>query len=77
MISSILEQELHEHLRQLPVEQQRQVVDFARALSVTRVRGVPGQTLLQFAGAIAADDVVAMAEAIEDGCERIHYRKIN
>ncbi|HEY0605413.1 MAG TPA: hypothetical protein VGD58_21005 [Herpetosiphonaceae bacterium] len=46
MISSTLEQKLHEHLRRLPVEQQRQIVDFARALSITRVRGVSGQTLL-------------------------------
>lgn len=72
MISSTLEQELHEHLRHLPVEQQRQVVDFARALSVTRVRGVPGQTLLQFAGAIAAEDVATMGQAIEDGCEQVN-----
>jgi hypothetical protein len=72
MISPTLEQELHEHLRRLPVEQQRQVVDFARALSVARVRGVPGQALLQFAGAISADDVTTMAQAIEDGCEQVN-----
>jgi hypothetical protein len=72
MISPTLEQELHEHLHQLAIEQQRQVVDFARALAVTRVRGVPGQTLLQFAGAIEADDVATMAQAIEDGCEQVN-----
>lgn len=31
MINPSLEQELHEHLRHLAIEQQRQVVDFARA----------------------------------------------
>jgi hypothetical protein len=72
MISPTLEQELHEHLSHLAIEQQRQVVDFARALAVTRVRGVPGQTLLQFAGAIEADDVATMAQAIADGCEQVN-----
>lgn len=72
MISPTLEQELHEHLQRLPVEQQRQVVDFARALSVARVHGVSGQALLQFAGAIPADDVITMAQAIEDGCEQVN-----
>ncbi len=72
MISPTLEQELHEHLRHLAVEQQRQVVDFARALAVTRVRGVPGPTLLQFAGAIEAADVATMAQAIEHGCEQVN-----
>jgi hypothetical protein len=72
MISPTLEQELREHLSHLPLEQQRQVVDFARALALTRVRGVPGHTLLQFAGTIEADDVATMAQAIEDGCEQVN-----
>jgi len=72
MISPMLEQELHEHLRHLGVEQQRQVVNFARALAVSQVRGVPGQTLLQFAGTIGADDLALMKRAIDDDCEQVN-----
>lgn len=71
MINPALERELHEHLSHLALEQQRQVLDFARALAVTRVQGVPGESLLQFAGAIEADDLVVMVQAIEDGCEQV------
>lgn len=73
MVNTTLEQELHEQLRHLPWEQQRQVVEFARALAATRVHGVPGHALLQFAGTIEADDVATMAQAIEDDCEQINY----
>jgi len=34
------------------LEQQRQVLQFARALATVKVRGVPGQNLLHFAGTI-------------------------
>jgi len=59
-------------LGSLTVEQQQQVLGFVRALAATRVRGVPGQTLLRFAGAIDASDLTTMAQAIEEGCEHIH-----
>ncbi len=72
MISSIIEQELHKHLSQLAIEQQRQVVDFARRLATSQVHGVEGKTLLQFAGAIEADDLAIMARAIEDDCEQVN-----
>jgi RHH-type transcriptional regulator, rel operon repressor / antitoxin RelB len=33
-------------------------------------RGTPGKDLLQFAGTISPDDLEAMKQAIEEGCER-------
>jgi hypothetical protein len=69
-----LEEEICEHLQQLPLEQQQQVLTFVRALIATRIRGVPGQTLLRFAGAIDASDLATMAQAIEEGCEHIHAK---
>ncbi len=71
MINPTLEQELHEHFSHLAIEQQRQVINFARALVVSQVRGVQGQALLQFAGTIEADDLALMARAIEDDCEQV------
>ncbi len=71
MTSQGLEQQIHEQLRHLPFEQQRQVLDFARALVVTRTRGTPGRALLRFAGAINVEDLAIMAQAIEKGCEKV------
>lgn len=66
-----LEAEIREQLHRLPLEQQRQVLEFARALVATQVRGVPGQTLLRFAGTIDTNDLAMMAQAIEAGCEQV------
>jgi hypothetical protein len=37
----------------------------------TRVRGVPGQALLRFAGLVESDDLALMKQAIEDDCEQV------
>ena len=67
-----LEEEICAHLQQLSLEQQQHVLGFVRALVATRVHGVPGQTLLRFAGTLDAGDLLSMAQAIEEGCEHIH-----
>jgi hypothetical protein len=72
MSTSTLETEICAQLQQLPLEQQRHVLEFVRALVAARVRGVPGQALLRFAGVIDASDLATMAQAIEDGCEQVH-----
>jgi hypothetical protein len=71
MIAQTVEAEIREQLSQLPVEQQRRVLEFARSLVAARVRGVPGKVLLRFAGAINTDDLTAMKQAIEEGCEQV------
>lgn len=60
-----------EQLKALPYEFQWRVFEFARALAVSIPRGVPGQQLLRFAGAIPLDDLQVMRQAIEDGCEQV------
>ena len=72
MIVPKLETEICEYLHQLPLEQQRHVLEFVRALATAQGRGVPGQALLRFAGAIDASDLATMAQVIEDGCEQVH-----
>jgi hypothetical protein len=72
MTVSKLEVEICQYLHRLPLEQQRHVLEFVRTLAATQVRGVPGQALLRFAGAIDAGDLATMAQAIEDGCEQVH-----
>ncbi len=72
MIVSELEAEICEYLHQLPLEQQRHVLEFVRTLTAVHIRGVPGRALLRFAGTIDASDLVTMAQAIEDGCEQVN-----
>ena len=71
MVIPVLEQELHQQLEHLPLGQQRQVLDFARALASARARGVEGQKLLQFAGTIGSAELQAMSQAIADDCEKV------
>ena len=71
MVSSVLERELHQQLEHLPFGQQRQVLDFARALASSRARGIAGQKLLQFAGAIEIDDLKVISQAIAEDCEKV------
>jgi hypothetical protein len=75
MVNQTLENELRQHLDRLQPEQQEQVLAFARALSAAQrapVRGVPGQSLIRFGGAITAADLDTIARAIEEACEKVH-----
>lgn len=58
-------------MRQLPESMQRQVLTFTQMLQVSAPAGVPGRSLLEFAGAIPENDLLLMSEAIEAGCERV------
>jgi hypothetical protein len=55
----------------LPDNLQRQVLIFVDALQVSSTRGTPGKSLLKFAGKIPLDELKAMSEAIESGCEQV------
>lgn len=65
--------EVIEKLKILPHDQQRRVLEFARALVLSTPRGVPGRELLRFAGAVPADEIQLMREAIEQDCERVDH----
>lgn len=71
MVNSVMEQELHQQLESLPLGQQRQVLDFARALSLAQSNGVPGSALLPFAGTIEAADLMIMSQAADEDSEQI------
>ncbi|MBD6619382.1 hypothetical protein FNW02_27025 [Komarekiella sp. 'clone 1'] len=63
--------EVIEQLRVMPQHLQWRVLEFARILAKSQVRGTPGQQLLPFAGSIPPDDLQLMREAIEQGCEQV------
>jgi len=71
MDTPLIEQVI-KHMQSLPYESQRRVLEFARALALSTPRGVPGHTLLRFAGSISADDVERIRKAIEQGCEQVN-----
>lgn len=70
MTNSAIAQELLKQLEQLPLESQKKVLEFARALNVVTPKGKSGKDLLKFAGTIDRDSLKAMEEAIDYGCER-------
>ena len=72
MLNPILEQELLEHFSHLAIEQQHKVDDYARKLTLVRVQGVSGRSLLPFAGAIDLEDLAFMATVIENNCEQVN-----
>lgn len=71
MVDATVQKELEMCLDQMPVERQRQVLDYARTLTASPRPGRHGLTLLQFAGTIDESELDVMSQAIEDGCERI------
>jgi hypothetical protein len=71
MVDTTIETELFACVGGLPVEKQRQVLEFARTLATSPSQGVRGADLLRFAGTIDKADLDTMSQAIKDGCERI------
>ena len=74
MVSPVMEQELRHQLDRLSLGQQRQVLEFARALSLTQPNGVPGSVLLPFAGTIEINDLRVMSQAADADCEQINLQ---
>lgn len=58
---SAIAEELLKQFNQLPLEFQKRVLEFARALNVTAPKGKPGKVLLKF----DQDSLKAMEEAVE------------
>ena len=71
-MNPVIEKALRDQLAQLPADQQRQVLDFARALAVKKHATTSGKALCQFGGAIAKEDLDLIAQAIEEGCEQVN-----
>ena len=69
--NSLIAGQIMRYLDQLPLDLQRRVLDFTQALALSLPEGVSGKQLLDFAGAIEADDIQAISQAIEAGCEKI------
>lgn len=71
MNTTPLEQTISQYLKNLGLEEQKQVLELARALSLSKRTGVPGASLLAFGGSIDKKDLDLMQEAIEKDCEKV------
>lgn len=71
MINTVLKKEIISQIDKLDTDQQRKVLDFARALALATPRGVPGSNLLALAGTISPEDLKIMSDAIEEDCEKV------
>jgi hypothetical protein len=70
MVNQSIQEEILNQLDKLRIEQQAQVLDFARTL--TKPEGRQGKVLLTFAGSIDIDDLSLMTQAIERDCEQVN-----
>ncbi|MFN6485722.1 MULTISPECIES: PIN domain-containing protein [unclassified Nostoc] len=70
MNASIID-EVTEQLKAMPQHLQLRVLEFARSLVKSEVRGTPGQKLLRFTGSIPPEDIQLMRAAIEQDCEQV------
>ena len=66
-----LEKELREQLEHLAPARQREVLAYVRALAAQAATDRPPQELLCCVGTIDPDDLAAMSDAIDAGCEQV------
>lgn len=74
-MSQQLVHEIVQELDRLPEDEQLRVLQLVRTLTSAMPAGVPGRDLTRLAGLIPADDLAAMARAIEEGCEQVDERE--
>jgi hypothetical protein len=70
-MATAIKQRIMQQLDRMAKDEQQQVLDFVSALVENKPEGVPGETLLVFAGAIDKDDLGRMEQAIEEECEQV------
>lgn len=71
MVHPLIKKQLEEQLDILPLELQRRVLQYALDLASAIPPGVPGASLLHFAGVISKNELDTMSQAIEEGCEHV------
>ena len=66
-----VEKDILDEVRGLKAAQQRRVLEFARSVARSELRGVSGKSLLKHVGAIGGDDLQEIARAVHEDCERV------
>lgn len=63
--------EVVDHIKHLPHNLQRQVLNYVKELKKIHETEVHGEHLLRFAGSISAEDLKIMSDVIEKDCEQV------
>lgn len=71
MVEATVKEQILSDLERLSPDMQARAAQLVHGLVEAAPTGIPGRDLLRFAGAIDAESIREMEEAIEDGCERI------
>jgi len=71
MLTDSFKKEIVDEIARLDDDNQRRVLDFARALVAAGKRGVSGKRLLSFGGGIPAEDLNEIQNAIAEHCEKV------
>ena len=71
MVDPLIQQEIQEQLDRIPLEAQYRVLDFAKVLAQSGLKGEAGKDLLPFAGFLDPASLREMIEAIESACEQV------
>ena len=72
MNTQSIEQAISGHLKNLNTDEQRKILEFARALNLSKLKGTHGKDLIKFASSIDKDDLNLMKDAIEAECEKVN-----
>ena len=70
-MNSAIVTEAAEQMANLPYRLQKKVLGFIKELTNDSKRGVPGRSLLKYAGIVPPDDLERMSEAIENDCGKV------
>ena len=71
MIDEDIRSALLKQIDQLPISQQRRVLDYAASLAEPAGTKVPEDDLLSLCGSMPTEDAQEMIRVIEEECERI------
>jgi hypothetical protein len=70
MVDADVQTQLIAQLDRLPLPKQQSVLEYARSLSDPPRKGVPGDTLLRFAGTFTGEEAKEFLRASED-CRKV------
>jgi hypothetical protein len=70
MNEAAIKLQITKRLEKLPIELQKQVLDFTEALVSSTPKGVKGKHLLKFSGTISEEDANSMIQTIGKNCKK-------
>ena len=62
---------LNKTVNELAPEDRERVLAYARELKARKSFGTPGRNLVLFAGSISPNDLAAISDAVNAGCEKV------